>query len=490
MKRNWNSIIFSVVLSLVFTLVAFRIDSHAQDKVSKIDELVETYYDSRQFTGAVLVAEGGKVIYKKGFGLANREWNIPNTPDTKFRLGSITKQFTSMLILQLVEQGKIDLEGKLSDYLPYYRKDTGSRVTVHHLLTHSSGIPSYTSIPNFFEDISRDPYPVKEFVEKYCSGDLEFEPGSKFLYNNSGYFLLGAIIEEITGKTYEETLKQRIFDPIGMKNSGYDRHDQIIPNRATGYSITFDGCLNAPYLDMSLPYAAGSLYSTAEDLYLWDQALYTEKLLPAKTKELLFTPHIQGYGYGWGIREKSLPGSEEKLTSISHGGGINGFNTLIERIIEGKHLIVLLNNTPRARLAQMSDAIIRILYDKPYDLPKKSIAETMYKTWKEKDLQSAIQQYETLKKEKPEEYNFQETELNMLGYYLLENKKKTEDAIEIFKLNLQVNPEYANGYDSLAEAYMISGNKDLAIKNYAKSLELDPQNTNAVEKLNELVKLK
>jgi CubicO group peptidase (beta-lactamase class C family) len=490
MKRFRHSVIFSVCLLLIFLLFSVKTGAYAQDKVNKIDELVKTYYDYNQFTGSVLVAEGGKVIYKKGFGLANREWNIPNKPDTKFRLGSITKQFTSMLILQLVEQGKIDLEGKLSDYLPYYREDTGSQVTIHHLLTHSSGIPSYTSIPHFLEDISRDPYPVEKFVKKYCSGDLEFEPGSKFLYNNSGYFLLGAIIEEITGKTYEEILKERIFDPIGMKNSGYDRHDPIISNRATGYSITFDGCINAPYLDMSLPYAAGSLYSTVEDLYLWDQALYTEKLLSAKMKALLFTPHIQGYGYGWGIREKNLPDSEEKLTSISHGGGINGFNTWIERIIEGKHLIVLLNNTPRARLNQMSDAIIRILYDKPYDLPKKSTAEAMYKTWKEKDVQAAIKQYETLKKEYPEEYNFTETELNNLGYYLLENKKKTEDALEIFKLNLKVFPEYANGYDSLAEAYMILGNKALAIKNYAKSLELDPNNTGAVEKLNKLVKEK
>ncbi len=490
MRRFHHPFIFPLALFFMLFLFSFRTEAYAQDKVSKIDDLVKTYYDYKQFTGSVLVAEGGKVIYKKGFGLADREWNIPNKPDTKFRLGSITKQFTSMLILQLVEQGKIDLEGKLSDYLPFYRKDTGSRVTIHHLLTHSSGIPSYTSIPNFFQDISRDPYPVEEFVKKYCSGDLEFEPGSRFLYNNSGYFLLGAIIEKTTGQTYEEVLKEKIFAPLGMNNSGYDRHDPIIPNRAAGYSFTFDGCLNAPYLDMSLPYAAGSLYSTAEDLYLWDQALYTEKLLSAEKKELLFTPHIQGYGYGWGIREKSLPDSEEKLTSISHGGGINGFNTWIERIVGDKHLIVLLNNTPRARLNQMSDAIIRILYDKPYDFPKKSVAEAMYETWKEKDVQSAIQQYEALKKDHPEEYTFTESELNMLGYYLLQNKKKTEDAIEIFKLNIKSYPKYANGYDSLAEAYMISGEKDLAIKNYAKSLELDPNNTNAVEKLNQLIKEK
>ncbi|UCE41445.1 MAG: serine hydrolase [Candidatus Aminicenantes bacterium] len=487
MKRSALSIIFSALLSLVF-LLSIQIHAFSQDNISKIDVLIQAYIDLGQFNGSVLVAEKGKVIYKKGFGLANREWNLPNEPNTKFRLGSITKQFTSMLILQLVEKGKLDLQGKLSDYLPYYRKDTGSQVTIHHLLTHSSGIPSYTSIPNFFEEISRDPYSVEEFVKKYCSGDFQFEPGSRFLYNNSGYFLLGAIIEEITGKTYEEVLNEKIFSPLGMENSGYDRPGPIIPNRASGYSNAFDGYTNAPYLDMSLPYAAGSLYSTVEDLYLWDQALYTEKLLSAEMRELMFTPHMTNYGYGWGVRQKSLPDSKEKLISIAHGGGINGFNTWIERLVDEKHLIVLLNNTPGANLGQMSDAIIRILYGKPYDFPKKSIANILYKILMEKDVKSAIEQYETLKKDHPKDYNFLAQELNTLGYYLLTEKKRTKDAIEIFKLNIKAYPKYANGYDSLAEAYMISGDKKLAIKNYAKSLELNPNNANAVEKLNELVK--
>jgi CubicO group peptidase (beta-lactamase class C family) len=490
MKRSAFSIIFSVLLSLVFLLTSVQLHAYSQDKISKIDALIQTYNDLGQFSGSVLVAESGKVIYKKGFGLANREWNIPNKPDTKFRLGSITKQFTSMLILQLNEQGKIDLQGKLSDYLPYYRKDTGSQVTIHHLLTHSSGIPSYTSIPNFFEDMSRDPYPVEEFVKKYCSGDLQFEPGSRYVYNNSGYFILGAIIEKITGKTYEEVLNENIFLPLDMKDSGYDRHNPIIPNRASGYSNAFDGYTNAPYLDMSLPYAAGSLYSTVEDLFLWDQALYTDKLLSAKTKKLLFKPHIANYGYGWGIRQKSLPDSEEKMTSISHGGGINGFNTRIERLIDDKHLIVLLNNTPGANLGQMSEAIIRILYGKPYDLPKKSIAKVMFEILMEKEVQSAIEQYDTLKNDHPKDYIFSAQELNTLGYFLLTERKRIEDAIEIFKLNIKAYPKYANGYDSLAEAYLVSGNKDLAIENYSKALELNPKNKNAEEKLNELTKKK
>src|SRR6185436_9987402 len=157
-----------------------------QDHAAKIQEVLTLANKYRQFNGSALVAENGKIIYKGAFGMANMEWGIPNAPDTRFRLGSITKQFTSMLTLQLVEQGKIKLDGKISDYLPDYRKDIGEKVTIHHLLTHTSGIPSYTSQPRFFEDVSRHPYKVADFVQKYASGNLEFEPGSKLSYHNSG----------------------------------------------------------------------------------------------------------------------------------------------------------------------------------------------------------------------------------------------------------------------------------------------------------------
>ena len=488
LKKKPNLTRYSLCFLGLIILFALKIPCYAQNTAEKIDALIQTYVDCSQFNGTALVAVKGEVIFKKGYGLANREWNIPNRPNTKFRLGSITKQFTSMLVLQLVEQGRIDLQGNLSHYLPYYRKDTGEQVTIHHLLTHSSGIPSYTSLPDFFAEISRDPYPVQDFVVEYCSGDLEFEPGSKYRYNNSGYFLLGAIIEEVTGKKYEDVLQERILDPLGMKDTGYDHHETIIPNRATGYNTTFDGYLNSPYLDMSLPYAAGSLYSTVEDLFTWDQALYTDKLLSEKFKQMLFKSYISNYGYGWSIRERKLPDSEQKLKSISHGGGINGFNTLIERLIDEQHLVVLLNNAPGANLNQMSDSVIKILYDRPYSLPKRSIADVIYKTLNEEGVQSALQQYETLKKEQPKEYDFGANELNNLGYYLLNGKNRVEDAIEIFKFNIQLYPKYANGYDSLAEAYMKAGNTKQAIKNYAKALEMDPNNVNALDRLNELIK--
>jgi CubicO group peptidase (beta-lactamase class C family) len=485
MKRNSGLSLPAALALVLLSLFAINGNALAQEKAKKIDDLMTAYFNDGQFNGTILVAEKGNVIYKKGFGLANMEWNIANQPDTKFRLGSITKQFTSMLIMQLVEQDKIKLDGKLSDYLPDYRKDTGDKVTIHHLLTHTSGIPSYTGLPRFFQDVSRNPYRVDEFVKKYCSGDLEFEPGSKFSYDNSGYFLLGAIIEKVTGKRYEDVLKEKIFDSLGMKNSGYDHHETLIKNRAEGYEKTPAGIINAPYLDMSLPYAAGSLYSTVEDLYLWDQALYTDKLLSAKHKEIMFKPFLENYAYGLSIRPQPLGETKETASSITHNGGINGFNTLIVRLVDDKHLIVLLNNTGGARLDDMSKNIAAILYDKPYSMPKKSLADALIKTIMQKDIASAISQYRELKSNQANVYDFKEAELNQLGYRMLQ-MRKTKEAIEVFKLNVEAYPQSFNVYDSLAEAYMVSGDKELAITNYKKSLELNAQNANAVEMLKKL----
>jgi CubicO group peptidase (beta-lactamase class C family) len=473
------------LLITVTWLLAAQASVLAQDKAAKIDELMKTYNSYNQFNGAALVAENGKVIFKKGYGMANMEWNIPVETDTRFRLGSITKQFTSMLILQLVQEGKIKLEGKLTDYLPDYRKDTGDRITIHQLLNHTSGIPSYTGLPNFFQDISRNPYSVSDFVKKYASGDLEFEPGTKWNYNNSGYFLLGAIVERVTGKPYEHVLKERIFDPVGMKNSGYDHHATILAKRAAGYEKRPGGFINAPYLDMGLPYAAGSLYSTVEDLYLWDQALYTEKLISAQLKELMFKPGLSAYAYGWIVQKPPLGAQGEPVTMIQHGGGINGFNTVITRFPESKNLIVLLNNTGGTKLQEMSQKIAGILFGKPYTAPKRDIAEVLFNTVKEKDVQAAIKQYRELKTTQKDAYDFSEPQLNGLGYQLLQ-MKRVKDAIEILKLNVEMFPGGFNAYDSLGEAYMENGDKQLAIQNYKKSLELNPKNTGAVEKLKKL----
>ena len=454
------------------------------DKTAKIQDVLSLAHKYRQFNGSALVVEKGNVIYRGALGMANIEWGISNTPETKFRLGSITKQFTSMLILQLVDQGKIKLDGKLTDYLPDYRKDVGDKVTIHNLLTHTSGIPSYTDQPGFFENVSRNPYKVADFVKKYASGDLLFEPGSKFAYNNSGYFLLGAIIERVTGKPYEQVLRENILDPVGMKNTGYDHYETIIQQRAAGYSKTPDGYTNANYLDMSIPYAAGSMYSTVDDLYLWDQALYTDKLLSAQSKELMYKPFRENYAYGWVVANASFKQNDKPVPMIAHGGGINGFATFIARFPDEKNLIVILDNTGQ-NAQRLSDVIAKILYGQPYEPPKMSIAEVLNKTIRDKGVEAGIAQYRELKTSQSATYDFAENELNTLGYQLMRTGK-TNDALEIFKLNVEAYPKASNPYDSLGEAYMNLNERELAIINYKKSLELNPGNTGAVEMLKKL----
>jgi CubicO group peptidase (beta-lactamase class C family) len=454
------------------------------EKTAKIQEVLSLANKYRQFNGSALVVENGKVIYRGALGIANMEWGISNTPETKFRLGSITKQFTSMLTLQLVEQGKIKLDGKISDYLPDYRKDIGDKVTIHNLLTHTSGIPSYTDQPGFQSNVSRNPYQVADFVKKYTSGDLLFEPGSKFAYNNSGYFLLGAIIERVTGKTYEQVLKENILDPVGMKNTGYDHYETIIQKRAAGYSKTLDGYTNAAYLDMSIPYAAGSMYSNVDDLYLWDQALYTDKLLSAQSKELMYKPFLDNYAYGWVVANASFKQNDKPVPMIAHGGGINGFATFIARFPNEKNLIVILDNTGQ-NAQRLSDVIAKVLYGQPYEPPKMSIAEALNRTIRDKGVEAGVAQYRDLKTKQSATYDFAENELNTLGYQLM-RAGKLKDALEIFKLNVEAYPKASNPYDSLGEAYMNLNERELAIINYKKSLELNPGNTGAIETLKKL----
>ncbi|MBK6282171.1 MAG: serine hydrolase [Draconibacterium sp.] len=460
---------------------------NGQTKTEQLDELLNLYTEYGQFNGSVLVSEKGEVIYKRGFGMANMEWDIPNQSNTKHRLGSITKQFTAMLILQLVEQGKLKLDVPIVTYLPDYPKPNGEKITIHHLLTHTSGIPNYTSFPNFFKNESRNPYSPEDFVKVFADSTLDFTPGEKFSYSNSGYFLLGVIIEKVTGKSYEEVLQENILIPLKMKDTGYDHHKVILKNRATGYERSGSSYINANYLDMSIPYAAGSMYSTVEDLYLWDQALYSEQILPKKYTDLLFTPYIPAfgshYGYGWVIGKAPIGKTNDSLNVTNHGGGINGFNTIITRVPSDKNLIVLLNNTGGAPLNEMSIAISGILYNKPYDLPKKSLAYSLLKDIKELGINEALTKFNENKS--TENYALREGEMNNAGYELLQ-AGKVKEAIEVFKINVNSFPKSANVYDSLGEAYMKDGNKDLAIENYKKSLELNPGNQGAVEMLKKM----
>jgi CubicO group peptidase (beta-lactamase class C family) len=334
----------------------------AADLEKQVDEYAGVFVKMGRFSGSILVARDGQVLAAKGYGKANLEHGVPNTPRTKFRLGSITKQFTATAILQLEQRGKLSLEDPVKKHLSG-APSTWDRVTVHHLLTHTSGIPSYTDLPGYMKTMFM-PVTVDEMIAKFRDLPLEFQPGEKFKYDDSGYFLLGAIIERVAGERYEDYVRKSIFEPLGMRDTGYDHFETILPNRASGYIQAKGKVEHAAYLDMSQPYSAGSLYSTVEDLLIWDQALYTEKLLPKTVLERMFKPFKDNYAYGWTV-DRAF-----NRKRIAHGGGINGFNTMISRFPDDRVLVVVLSNTETGDTGRMAQDLSAMVFGEKYEAPK------------------------------------------------------------------------------------------------------------------------
>ncbi len=316
------------------------------DFAKQAKALVDARVKDGRFSGSVLVARDGVPMLREGFGAANREWDIPNAPDTKFRLGSITKQFTATAILQLAEAGKLSVDDPVSKYYAD-APAAWSKVTLKHLLTHSSGIPSYTAIPGFFGKDSKLPRTPEDLIKLTRDKPLEFEPGSKYAYDNTGYIILGYIIEKVSGQPYADYVAQHIFQPLGMKNTGYDVSSQILPKRAAGYQPGKGGWQNTDYLDMTVPYAAGSLYSTVDDLLIWDRALATGKILTEASRQAMWTDYGNHYGFGWSIGEQS--GHQR----IAHGGSVNGFSTAFNRYPKDGLVAIVLSNY----MASPSDTI-------------------------------------------------------------------------------------------------------------------------------------
>ncbi len=359
-KLNFKRLIILSALALVLAVHSF-----AQDTNAKFDEYLNAIAKQDRFSGSVLIARDGKALFSKGYGMANLEFDIPNTPQTKFRLGSITKQFTAAAILLLQERNKLSVQDPICKYVENCPK-TWEPVTIHHLLTHTSGIPSYTNVksPEEFRLVSLQRVTPVGFVDSFKNKPLEFAVGEKMKYNNSGYFILGHIIEKVAAQSYEAFLQQNIFAPLKLMNTGYDTHDRILKGRATGYSQQGGNAINSEYLDMSVPYAAGSLYSTVEDLFAWNEALFSDKLLSAKSREAMMTPDKNNYAYGLGINQ------QHKRNLVSHGGGINGFSTFLARFPEDKVTIAVLRNRDfgQPNPGKMSQDLAAILFGEKYEL--------------------------------------------------------------------------------------------------------------------------
>ena len=324
-----------IILAILLTSSCLAQDKTSAPDVTRMEQIIQTYVPAK-IMGAVLVAQDGKILLDKGYGFANLEWEVPNTPTTKFRLGSITKQFTAASILLLEERGKLKVEDPVKKYMPD-APAAWDKITIFHVLTHTSGIPSLTSFPDFESHEAQAMTPEK-LVEWFRDKPLEFEPGTKWNYSNSGYILLGYLIEKISGQTYSDFVQQNIFTPLGMKDSGYDSNSAIIAHRAAGYTPGKSGPVNAGFVHMSIPFSAGALYSTTDDLLRWEQGLFGGKVLTAASLTKMTTPFKQDYAFGLGISTNN----GHKM--IAHDGGIQGFNTSLAYFPDDKLVVAVLAN--------------------------------------------------------------------------------------------------------------------------------------------------
>jgi CubicO group peptidase (beta-lactamase class C family) len=318
-------------------------EGQAESIADLIDQMLSPVFSADRPGVAVIAATDGEVVFRRGYGSANLELGVAIEPDMVFRVASITKEFTAALVMQLVERGIISLEDEITEFLPDYPVQ-GHKVTIAHLLSHTSGVKNFTRLPAFQDNIRRD-HTVDETIAYFANEPFDFVPGDRYSYSSSGYILLGAILEEVTGKTYEELLRENIFDVIGLNSACVSSHDRIIPRRVSGYSAQDGRVVNSPIVSLTAAFSSGSLMMSVDDLATWDEALYGNQLLSDQSKEKMWSPftlsggRTTDYGLGWMVT--SFLGHKV----LMHDGSIDGFLSTAIRLPEEHIFVAVLTNS-------------------------------------------------------------------------------------------------------------------------------------------------
>jgi CubicO group peptidase (beta-lactamase class C family) len=458
-----------VALSVVGNRQAAGLSKDKADtSIQRVADFMKTLHSRNQFNGAILVADSHGVIYQQAFGLADKASKASFTLDTESCLASVSKPFTALAVLTLVQRGLIKLDDPISKYVNGLHPELGA-VTLRELLSHTSGVPDYSDL-----NIEHPEMTSVEVIDALRKVDhLQFPAGEKYEYSNSGYVLLGAAVERVTGLSLPGYLQRTILDPVGMKNTFvFTQESQKTSRVAKAYNTFGD-------LDDydSFVVGDGGMYSTVGDLYRFDRALYRSHLISSRLLDEAYTPETvrvghTAYGLGWNI-EKTLGG-----TRVWHTGSTSGFRAYFERQLKEHRAIIMLTNVGNSRRVEIAAAINHILDGQPFTYPQQSSAAELHKVFLTSGIDAVIAKYQALKAAKTNDFDLSEAELNMLGYQVLYGDRKPNDAVRIFTLNAQEHSS-SNAFDSLAEAYKVSGNIAAARDNYEKAVQLDPENVHA-----------
>jgi len=465
---------------LLFVFQSGFIQTAAYTK--SIKRLFNYLTEKNLFTGAVLVVDDGNTIYKRAFGYANMEWEIPNTIDTKFDIGSVTKQFTAVLVLQLAAEKRINLTDTISNYLPDMPSKFGDRITIHQLLTHTSGLPShFSSMADYMKMGMRISYTFKERLEQIRTGEFEFEPGTSWSYNGFGYTILGEIVARVTKKSLEDNYKERIFNPLGMTQSGVIIDSRLVLKKAYGYQKRWDDSFIPPvyFSQTEAKLGGGGLYSTVEDLLKWHKALQGRSFLSEQIKKTYFTKHYQfpdgdGYCYGNYLTKYDID-KDRSVDVFFHGGSLPGSSSLILRVPKKNQCVILLHNGGMGYeefLQTIATEILNILYEKEFHLPKMSILYPVGYTALFDSIEEVKKHYFYLKKNLHDAYVFDSDQLNIMGMVLMQFGA-LENIPGVLKLNIEEYPDNFSAYFELGKFYCDVDKKyDLASDYLKKALEL------------------
>jgi CubicO group peptidase (beta-lactamase class C family) len=358
-RRGIAAAVALICVSVLSSNSSAQAGDEAATKV-RLDQIASSYTPNNAFMGTVLVVAGDRVVLDKAYGMASLEWQVPNSTDAKFRIGSVTKQFTATLVLQLQQDGKLNVNDPVSKYLPG-TPSAWAKITIANLLGHTSGIPSFTGFKEF-PSWSMNPHTPDEEIALFKDKPLDFEPGSKFDYSNSNFIVLGAVIEKVSGQKYGDLLRARIFEPLGMKDSGLDGDEIVLPRRAEGYRPGPHGLEVARSESMTIPWSAGAIYSTTGDLLKWEHGLFGGKVLNSDSLKLMTTPGKGNYGLGVSIED------HDGVRVVSHGGGIEGFNTHLAYAPEKQIAVVVISNVNGGAPGSMGSQLMDTMLGKKVEL--------------------------------------------------------------------------------------------------------------------------
>lgn len=452
--------------------------SHADVDSAKwqaMDAYMQAQVRNDMFSGTALVARDGEPLFVKSYGMANYELGAPNTADNSYLLGSVVKQFTAAAILQLQEQGKLKVSDPICRYLETCPQ-SWQEITLHHLLTHTSGIPNLTSLPGWDEKLAMLSYTRPELVALFRDLPLDFAPGEKFDYSNSGYTLLGVVVERVSGRGYYQYLDEKLFKPAGMTRTYGGDTRALVPGRVTGYYSVGTDFISARLVSPTVDLGSSGVYSTVGDMLRWDKALSDDRLISRASRDAMFTAGKGDYGYAWFI------GQRHGRPIQFHSGSDNGFSTNIARFPDDRLTVVVLSNSDRANAGRVSSDLAAIALGAPYKIPAERLGDLLWNVMRDRGVAAALARHAELKRTAPTAYDFGDETLVTMGYDLFQVRRLAE-AKAVFEYNLQQYPKSAYSYDGLADVADAEGDKVRATAMFERSLEVDPKNRYAVEGL-------